>query len=114
LRHLKIPSLFLFVALLSSCALFNLESPNTWNERLAYVYTLESGAANAIKTQADSGQLSRADANKLVDIVQNAKDITDGARDAMRGGDSTTAEGKLRLARSVLSEVNEYLGERNE
>lgn len=109
MKHLKFSSLFL-LSLLASCALFNLESPNTWNERLAYTYTLESGAANAVKTQEASGQLSKEDANKLLDIVENAKLIADGARDSMRGGDSTTAEGKLRLARSVLAEVNDYLG----
>jgi hypothetical protein len=112
MKAIRIPIVLALAMLAASCALFNLESPNTWNERLAYTYTLESGAANAIKVQADSGQLSRNDANGLVDIVQNAKDITDGARDAMRGGDPTTAEGKLRLARSVLAEVNEYLGEK--
>lgn len=113
MRNLKLPALSLLFALLAGCALFGLESPNTWNERLSYAYTLETGAANAIEAQSNSGQLTRDDANKLVDIVQNAKALTDGARDAMRGGDATTAEGKLRLARSILVEINEYLGERS-
>lgn len=112
MNAVRIPIVFAMALLMGACTLFNLESPNTWNERLAYTYTLQSGAANAIKTQADSGQLTRDDATKLVDIVENSKDITDGARDAMRGGNSSTAEGKLRLARSILTEINEYLGER--
>lgn len=108
---IRIP-IVLALALLAGCALFQLESPNTWNERLAYAYTLQTGAANAIEDRADSGQMTREEANDLVDIVQNANALTDGARDAMRGGDTMTAEGRLRLARSILTEINEYLGVR--
>lgn len=110
MKYVKLPAIGLFFALLAGCALFNFASPNTWNERLAYAYSLETGAANAITAQAESGQLTRNEANDLVDIVANAKSLTDGARDAMRGGDTTTAEGKLRLARSILIEINDYLG----
>jgi hypothetical protein len=108
----RIPSLFLFVSLLAGCSLFGIEKPETFPQRLAYAYSTQTAVAQEIAAKTRSGVLSSADNQRFVAIIEDAKAVADGARDAMRGGDTATAEGKLRLAQNILVEVDQFLRSR--
>jgi hypothetical protein len=102
-------SLPLAVMLLAACSLFNVEKPDTFNQRLAYVYGTEQAVAQQIAEKTRAGVISSDDNKRFVAMVENAKQVADGARAAMSGGDTSTAEGKLLLAKNVLTEVDAYV-----
>ena len=106
---LKLYSVPFVVLLLAACTLFGVEKPETFNQRIAYVYGTQIAVAQQIADKTRSGVISPDDNERYVSIVEDAKAVADGARDAMQVGDTETAEGKLRLAQNILVQVDEFL-----
>jgi hypothetical protein len=109
LKTLKLSFVAFFIPLLAACALFGVERPVTFNERLGYTYGMQIAVAQQVADKTRTGVISSDDNARYVEILENAKLVADGARDAMQGGDTTTAEGKLRLAQNILVEVDEFV-----
>jgi hypothetical protein len=109
MRAMKLSFVAFLIPLLAACALFGVEKPVTFNERLGYVYGTQIAVAQEIANKTRTGVISSDDNARYVSIIENAKLVADGARDAMQGGDTTTAEGKLRLAQNILVEVDEFV-----
>lgn len=93
------------MALLTACAATGTVAPQSLDEGLAYatsqVTALEQSAATAVS----SGTLKPADAAKILPIADQATGAIKAAKAAESAGDTSTAQGKLALATSLLSQL---------
>lgn len=96
---------FAVTALLVACAATGTVAPQSLDEGLAYaesqVTALEQSAATAVST----GALKPADAAKILPIADQAVAAIKAAKVAEGSGDTSTAQGKLALATSLLSQL---------
>ena len=109
MKALKLPFVTALFLLIAACQLFGVEKPETFNQRLAYVYGTQTAVAQQIAEKTRAGLLGSEDNARFLRMVEDSKQIADGARTAMAGGDTSTAEGKLLLARNILVEVDAYV-----
>lgn len=109
MKALKLPFVSALLILLTACALLGVEKAQTFNQSLAYVYGTQTAVAQQLAEKTRSGLISSDDNSRFVRLVEESKQIADGARSAMQDGDTSTAEGKLNLARSILVEVDAYV-----
>ncbi len=104
---------FLYAATLSlaltACASLGLVTPQSLDESLAYaqgqVSALELSAAQAAPT----GKLSATDLQNVLSFGDQATAAITAAHAAEAVGDTTTAQGKLALATSLLAQLSAYL-----
>lgn len=97
---------------LAGCASIGLQPAKSLDERIAYA----SGTINAIQStvagQKERGAISRDDATRALNTLDQAHGLTIAARLASGAGDVTTAEGRLTAALSILTELQAWLNER--
>ena len=101
---MKVTSLFIALAL-AGCAATGTVAPQSLDEGLAYaesqVTALEQSAASAVA----AGTLKPVDAAKGLAIADQAMAAITAAKAAEAAGDTTTAQGKLAVATSLLTQL---------
>jgi hypothetical protein len=109
----ELSAIFLSASLVA-CAQLGIVAPQSFEQRLAYTY----GSVTAVRTSAaqalQAGTISKADAQKVLDLSDQARGLLDSSRMASKGGDMTNAVGQLNLANAVLLELQKYLNARAE
>jgi len=90
----------ILVILTTSCA--GLVKPETINQKLAYSEASLTATYNTIRDLKVAGRISEQKRNELVTQADTAAAAVDAARTALGAGDTSTALGKLQVARSVL------------
>lgn len=104
---------YLLFTLLAGCAALGLEAPQSFDERLAYTVTQNSAARQAAANALEAGDIQLADAQFVLKATDNAREFLDAAKVASGAGDIKTAEGRLTLATTVLTELQAYLRKRS-
>lgn len=94
---------------LEGCAALGVSQAQTFNEKLAYGYGVHTAVLQAATSAVNAGQLSSADAMKILSDADNAKVVLDGAGAAYAAGDAAGANSKLTIATSLLTAVQAYL-----
>lgn len=100
------------VLLLSACAQVGLQPAQSFDERLAYAYGANTAVREASVSALDAGSISAEDMEHVIALSDQARSLLDAARVASGAGDLGTAESRLALATSVLTQLQTYLRER--
>lgn len=93
--------------LLGACKAF--VEPETLEQRLAYAYGTHTAVLNTAASGVALGELTPEEGESVLALADRALLILDSARFALNAGDPRTAEGQLRLALGVLTELQDYL-----
>jgi hypothetical protein len=99
---------FLF-ALLAGCAQLGLAPATTFDERLAYAVSQNAAVRTAAANSLDAGEIQLQDAKFVLKTTDEARTLLDAAKLASGAGDVSTAEGRLGVAVSVLTNLQAYL-----
>lgn len=111
MRYLKLPAV-LFVALLAGCALFGVPQPENVSERLAIAYNVHTSVLQSTTNTLNAGDITSQEADQVLKLADESRTLLDATRGALSGGDTSTAEGKLNLGMSILSQLQIYLRSR--
>ena len=95
--------------LLAGCAQLGLAPAQTLDEKLAYAYGTHTAVQRAAASALTARDISSADAEQVLKLADESRALLDGARAAAKIGDTSTADGKLLLATSILAQLQTYL-----
>lgn len=97
---------------LAACASL-MVSPQSFSEKLAAGYIVHTSVLKAATVSLNAGDISSADAQQVLKIATDAREVLDAAKLASGAGDIATAEGKLALATTILTELQAFLREKS-
>lgn len=109
MRKLAILPLLLILA---ACGSLGLAPASTFEERLAYAVSQNAAVRQAAAVSVERNELSVDDAKRVLKITDEVRTALDAARLAAGAGDVSTAEGRLQLATSILTNLQAYLRSR--
>lgn len=89
-----------------------LESPKTFNEKVAYGYSWVTTSRNVAAQLLQSKRIDKDDAVQVQAFADQARSLLDVARATAAKGDPASAESKVELALSVLAQVDAFLKSR--
>lgn len=97
------------LCLLTACATLGLPAPQSLEERIAYANGNVTGLVNSTTNLLNAKRIKVEDAKYVSTVAKESAALLDAAEDAATAGDAVTAEGRLRLAQSVLTSLEAYL-----
>ena len=100
---------WILLLLLAGCASLGLAPAQSFDQRLAYVQSGVTSARTSVAHALAAGTLKSADGQKALELTDEARAAVEAARTAQVSGDTTTAQQKLMLATSVLTQLQSYL-----
>lgn len=106
LKH-SLPLLLLILA--SACASIGLQPATSFTQRLGYAYGTHTSVLQGTTAALDAKEITSTDAEHILVVADQGRMVLDGAKVAFAGGDVTTAEGKLKLAAGILTQLQAYL-----
>lgn len=113
-RHLSLAAAAYFAFLvIAGCASLGLQPATTFDERLAYAVSQNAAVRQTAATSLDAGDIQLQDAQFVLKTTDEARTLLDAAKVASGSGDVSTAEGRLGVAVSVLSQLQSYLRTRS-
>lgn len=99
--------------LLSGCASLGLAPASTFDERLAYAVSQNAAVRQTAANSLDAGEIQLQDAQFVLKTTDEARTLLDAAKAANGAGDVSTAEGRLSVGVSVLTQLQTYLRTRS-
>jgi hypothetical protein len=99
---------WLLCALLAGCPSIGLIKPESFQERLAAAYTLNTTIRDATASSLSSGAISSTDAEKALQQTREFRTRLDQVR-AVAGTDLSTAEARLTAIATALQELRSEL-----
>lgn len=109
MKRLKASILPLLALLIAGCASLGLAPASSFSDRLAYSYGTHTAVLTAATASLEAGEIGSEDATRVLKVADQARQALDAARAAAGVGDIATAEGRLQLAASLLTELQTYL-----
>lgn len=112
MRKLFAPAAALMLAacvFLAGCQSLGLASAQSFDDKLAYAYGSHTAIQKATATALDLKDITSADAEHVLKLADESRALLDAARTAANAGDVSTAEGRLLLASSILTQLETYL-----
>lgn len=94
--------------LLTACAAMGIIKPESFDERLAAAYTLNTAIREGVDASLNAGALSSDEAQKALDETRAARTALDGVR-TLSSNDPSTAEGRLKLLEASLQTLRSRL-----
>lgn len=115
MHRIAIPLTTLLVAFaLSACSLMpKAPQPKTPTELLAYVDATITATADTTTEALEAGRIDAGTARQVLEELDRSSALADEARNLIEAGDTATAEGRLRLAESILLRIERRLAEEN-
>lgn len=98
----------LLIVLLTACATLGIDSPRTFNERLAAGYASVTAARDTTATLLTSGRLSAGDAQNVQSQLDNARTGLDLARQ-IHATDPVGGDAKIDAVVTALTALQAYL-----
>lgn len=108
---LKYP-IYALLLMAIGCQQLGIESPKSFDEKLAYAYGTNTAVREASTTALNAGKITSADMVHVMTINDQARGLLDGAKLAKEAGDMGSANSRLLLATSVLTQIQTYLNSR--
>lgn len=96
-------------AVLAGCASLGLVQPQSFEERLGAAYTTNTAIREAAANSLASAALSSEEGEYALAQTREARKLLDATRLVARGGDITSAEGRLELVTKGLTLLRTYL-----
>lgn len=109
--------LFFFATLFcaTGCAVrHDVPRAKTISQSIAYAEAATASLANTIGSEFSAGKISITNARELEVVLRSAAEALDFASNAIRRGDSQTAQTKLNVAQYLLGEVRNQLLEKSQ
>jgi hypothetical protein len=109
---MKLKNMFTTVAVmlvLTGCATTGLQSPQSFDQRLAYAYGTHTAVMEAAALSKENGSLSKDEAAEVAKLADQAQVFLDGAK-AVEKTNPSGAQKNLELALAVLQQLQLYLG----
>ncbi len=107
-RRLQLYSLPLVLLLLSACASLGLQTPKTFNERLAAGYVSVTAARDTAATLLTAGKITAGDAQNVQQQADNARSGLDIAR-SVHETNPAAGDDKLTAILAGLNALSAYL-----
>lgn len=95
--------------LLAGCAQLGLQAPQTFDQKLAYAYGTHTAVQNAAAGALNAKEISSDEAKQVLKLADESRVLLDAAGAASSAGDISSADGKLLLATSILTQLQAYL-----
>ena len=105
----KVRNAFALVVLILLAACAAWQPAKTFEQRLAYGYSVYTAVVNTAATEVERGELSKSDGLQVLKLSDESRVLLDASRAAMGIGDISTAEGQLTLATNILTQLQTYL-----
>jgi hypothetical protein len=105
----SLPVFAIVVMLVSACASLGLAPASSFDERLAYAVSQNAAVRQTAAVSLEHGEISLEDAQYVLKLTDESRKLLDAARLASGVGDISTAEGRLSVAVSVLTNLQAYL-----
>lgn len=102
-------ALWPILLLLAACAQLGVQPAQSFDERLAYAYGTNTAVREASTSALNAGEITPDDMERVIALNDQARALLDAARLAHGTGDLETADARLTLAVSVLTQVQTYL-----
>lgn len=99
----------LCAAALSGCTSIGAVAPTSTDEKIAYAYGTVTAVRQSCTQALTTGVLPTSGAQQCLTVTDGARTALDAAKVAEGAGDDTTALGKLALATSLLTQIQQYL-----
>ena len=107
MRPLRNAFAVLALVLLAACAAW--QPAQTFEQKLAYGYSVHTAVLNTAAAGVEAGELSTSDGQQVLRLADESRALLDASRAASGLGDIKTAEGQLALATSLLTQLQTYL-----
>lgn len=91
------------------CSSLGMAPAQSFNDRLAYSYGTHTAVLTATTQSLEAGEIGSQDAARVLKIADEARTTLDAAKLANGIGDMKTAEGRLQLATTILTQLQTYL-----
>lgn len=98
--------------ILTACAHLGLAPASSFEERLAYAVSQNAAVRETAAVSLERNELALEDARRVLKITDEVRTALDAARLAAGAGDVSTAEGRLQLATSILTNLQIFLRSR--
>lgn len=108
MKKLFYAPIFTIILILSACATMGLPTANSFSERLAVGYTINTAVRQTATTLLQAKKMSAADGANVLAQTDNARSGLDIAR-AIGKTDLTAADAKLNAVRAALVALQAYL-----
>lgn len=110
-RSLRVLACLFALQLLAGCASLGLVEPQTFEDRIAYAYTLYTGVLEATAASLDAGRMTSEQGERIAQMGDDAQALLDSARRIHAAGDTEAATRQMALAITVLNELQLYAQE---
>lgn len=94
---------------LAGCASIGAVTPTSTDEKIAYAYGTVTAVRQSCTQALTTGVLPTSGAQQCLTVTDGARTALDAAKVAEGAGDDTTALGKLALATTLLTQIQQYL-----
>jgi hypothetical protein len=101
--------LTLILSTLIGCQSLGLAPAQSLDQKIAYAYGTHTAVLEAATSAVNSDRLSIADAQQVLILADQSKQLLDAGRIAERANDTVTANSKITLATTVLAQLQTYL-----
>ena len=99
----------LILLMMSACASIGIAPAESFTQRLAYAYATQTAVLQSTTQSLEAGEIGSEDAVRVLAVADKAREALDAAKLASGVGDLSTAEARLNLAVSLLSQLQSYL-----
>lgn len=106
---MRLPVTFGFVLLLLGCASLGLAPAQSFEQKVAYAYGVHTAVLQSATSAVTHKDISQDEGKQVLKLADDSRTLLDASRQAFNLGDVSTANGKLALATSILSELQTYL-----
>lgn len=97
--------------LLTACQSLGLNTPQSFDQKLAYAEQADTAVLTAATASLRAQQITSADQEQVIKLADEAKALIDSAK-LLSSSDPTAANAKLALASAVLTQLQTYLNSR--
>ena len=101
----------LFTLLLVGCAAFGIKQPLSFDEKIASAYSAHTAVVTAATTALNAGTISIAQANQVLTMASNSRQLLDAAKAAESAGNTAGATNELALATAALTALQSYVNQ---
>lgn len=108
IRRLHLTAALLIITMLAACAQLGMQTPATFNQRVAAGYTTVQTVAESATVALQAGKLSRADAANIVTTSRTALDGLAVAQ-TLHAGNAAAGEDRLAVTLAILQSLQAYL-----
>lgn len=95
--------------ILTACTQLGLAPAQSLDQKIAYGYSVNAAVRTSAAQALNAGTIDITEAKQALAVTDTARAALDAATAANGHGDTTTAMGKLEMATSLLTQLQQYL-----